>query len=179
MTKVARVSRGTRTAGRSERRHPGRRTPGSGTAASASMPTRKAASSSHQTRCVGAGPYWASALTAIAPRPRPSDGDALVSTPARPVPGGCNSSSAAPIAPVARPTLTPCSALARYSAPTPAASNHTTHATALMASPAMMTGRLPTWSDSRPSTSSVTSRVRAYTAKTAVAVAVEKWNRAW
>src|SRR3954447_3217602 len=59
---------GTLTCGRSELTAPGRTVPGSGIASTATTPVMNAPSNSHQTRCVGAGAYWARTLAPIAPR---------------------------------------------------------------------------------------------------------------
>src|SRR3954469_11179941 len=100
---------GTLTCGRSELTTPGRAVPGSGIASTATTPVMNAPNNSHQTRWVGAGAYWASALAPIAPRAWPPVGAALETTGAAP-PFGRKSNSAALAAPEIRPTATPCSA---------------------------------------------------------------------
>src|SRR5580704_6355677 len=86
--KVPRAGRGTATRGRSEARAPGRRTPGSAMASTATMPAAKTASNAHQIRWVGAGAYWTSTLVISAPRARPRVEKTLVTSGARWLPGG-------------------------------------------------------------------------------------------
>jgi hypothetical protein len=139
---VARAGRGTAMSGRSEARAPGRAVPGSGVRAVRRIAARKAPSSSHHTRCVGAGPYWASTLALSAPRARPAVPPLLVTSGAR-LPAGRRSSSAAPSALAARPTATPCNARAANRAPAPGASTNTRHAAVSAPSAVMIPGRRP------------------------------------
>jgi hypothetical protein len=77
---VPRACRGTAARGRSEARTPGRTGAVSGSASTATAAKAKAPSSSHQTRWVGAGPYWTSALVPSPPAARPRKPAALVTT---------------------------------------------------------------------------------------------------
>ena len=143
MANVPRAWRGTPTRGRSEARTPGRRVPGSGIASIPAAAATLAPSSSHHTRRVGAGPYWASALAPSAPAPSPRRGAAVVISGASPLPSGCRSISAAPSAPVAVPTARPCSARAANSSPTLRAARNTAHAPAVITRAARITRRRP------------------------------------
>src|SRR4051794_23105432 len=75
---------GTLTCGRSELTMPGRAVPDSGIASTVTTPAMNAPSSSHQTRWVGAGAYWASTLAPIAPSAWPPVGAALETSGAAP-----------------------------------------------------------------------------------------------
>jgi hypothetical protein len=143
MANVPRARRGTLARGRSEARTPGCRVPGSGIASIPAAAATLAPSSSHHTRRVGAGPYWASTLDPSAPAPSPRRGAAVVISGASPLPSGCRSISAAPSAPVAVPTPTPCSARAANSDPTSCAARNTAHAPAVTTRAARITRRRP------------------------------------
>ena len=74
---------------------------------------------------------------------------------------------------------TPCTTRATISSGTPAAVAKTSIETTWPTRPASSTGRRPTWSEIRPSTSSPTSTATAYTPKTTVVVMGEKPHSAW
>ena len=122
---------------------PGRLGAVSGTASTATVTTRLAPSSNHQTKCVGAGPYWTSALVTSAPAPRPNKVPLPVAIEATPLLPGCRSISAAAIPSVPSPTATPCNALATNRSPTPPAARNKAHETAVIKRLARMTGRRP------------------------------------
>src|SRR6201989_3045578 len=91
---VARAGLGTLTRGRRDATAPGRRTPGSGIAATTPAPATNPATKSHQGRCVGAGPYCTSRLVPSAPNASPAVADVLASSGAS-SPLGLRSSKAA------------------------------------------------------------------------------------
>src|SRR5712692_7902495 len=126
---VPRACRGTATRGRSAASTPAPDTV-SGIASTATAAARLTPSSSHQTRWVGAGPYWTSALVPSPPAASPSWPAAMVITGAIALPSGCRSTSAAPSALVAVPTAAPCNARAANSIPTPCAARNNPHAPA-------------------------------------------------
>ena len=90
--------------------------------------------------------------------------------------GGCRSTDAAESALVTTPVAIPCVIRAAKSHSTLEANRNISIPASWIASPARITGRRPTESDSDPVNSSATNRVIAYTANTAVSEIVEKWN---
>ena len=74
---------------------------------------------------------------------------------------------------------TPWTTRATISSGTPTAVANTTIDTTWPSSPARSTGRRPTWSEIRPSTSNPASTATAYTPNTTVVVMGEKPHSAW
>jgi hypothetical protein len=109
-----------------------------------------------------------------APSARPASGTTLLNVAAMPGRlGGSRSTTAAVSEERRRPLATPCTIRARRSRATESACQKTSMLSASSAKATETTGRRPTWSDSEPVTSRVSSSATAYTAKIPVRVAGE------
>ena len=89
------------------------------------------------------------------------------------------SSSVALNTAVAIPVAKPCRTRALISQPTLSAWINSSIATMFSSTAVKMTGLRPRWSDSDPTVSNATSRLRAYTAKTSVRIAAENCSCSW